>query len=343
MSYNKKNNLKSHLDFLNKFLPLYGIHGVCDVDTEIRSTDLTKFDKMTDMVEEIQQLFKTSIMNLSRNNYKITQTNAIPILKHLCIQAHIPFDITKYPKYYTFSLAPTNVLLEEYRRNRPSTNTIKIFNENNPKTEFDSLKPLKPLKPLSYFDKLSCRTVPGIYNYAINDKHECIKIGGDIKNDILPLLDIEYSVSMEGIKSLLVFNTYQSALVTGVLSGKIKSWFTTDNKKCISIPLPRGPDILRKIIDVKLYDENGNCFYTGNKADFNLGIIYPVMKDITNLDYPIWNQPYHDIYLHIPYTNIQPCFYKIELECQYIQQKYRKMSYEDWFETHPIESHKGIW
>ena len=113
MSYNDKNNIKNKLDFLNIILPLYGINSLSDTDTEINSNNLTKFNEMTDLLKTIRKLFKVSVMNLSRNNNKIVKTNAIPILKHLCIQSHVPFDITKYSSHYTFVLADTNKLLEK--------------------------------------------------------------------------------------------------------------------------------------------------------------------------------------------------------------------------------------
>jgi len=103
---NETNNLCARVKFLkDTFLPLYGISSLGDTDTEIFSDNLTRFDEMSDCVPEIQRLFDVSSMNLANSSYKITKNNAIPILKHICVQCHIPFDISKHSLLHTLALS----------------------------------------------------------------------------------------------------------------------------------------------------------------------------------------------------------------------------------------------
>jgi hypothetical protein len=131
-SYAGKNNTCDQVDFINSILPLYGIESVCDTKSTAVVTD-EALVKLTSEIPQIKKLFKVSVMNLGRSNNQITHTNCIPILKHMCIQAKIPFEVDKTSKGYTFSLAPENLYLSTLRLNIKS-------------------KEPRKFKPLSYFE-----------------------------------------------------------------------------------------------------------------------------------------------------------------------------------------------
>lgn len=302
MSYNNKNNLEKQLDFLDKYIQLYGISSLCDTETEIRSSELENFDKMNDYLPDIKKIFKVSIMNLNRSNNKITNTNAISILKHLCIQARVPFDITKYSLYYTFSLAPRNILLEKIR-DKSIQKYTKPYNTNN---------------------------LYRLTNDSVNDVKLCTDTGNDIAIDVKELLDIKHQIQDYCLLELVKNNNSSSVSANAVLSGYVKQRFEINTSKFISIGLARCVDIYNKILSVKLYDKNGICFLTTNKINISADTFHTVFENVTELNCPVWSIPYTNICLTIPYTDKKPFFYKIEINCTMLNNKKRKILAKNW-------------
>jgi len=295
-------NKKKQLDFLNNFFFFFVIYSVYDVNTEIKSIDLTKFEEMTSRIDDMKKLFKISVMNLGRSDYKITKTNAIPVLKHLCIQARIPFDITKYSKYYTFSLTYPNELV--YPRNNNNKECLINMNINDNNTN------AKNLKSLSFLDKLQYPAIDGKYNL------------------IAPYLDVPY-LFQHCIEKIMKDNRLSINCI-GILSGKISEWVEIKNKKTVNIRLQRVCDVYNRILYVKLYDKAGKNFYTSDKADITLNKVTTLLSNVSDINCPIFSLPFSDLYLTFPYENSKPHYYMIEMECGVICDKCRIQDYQLW-------------
>lgn len=324
MSYNNKNNVKNQLAFLNKFLYLYGIHGLRDTDTEIKSSDLTKFDEMTDQLGEIRKLFKVSSMNLSRNDNKITKTNAIPVLKHMCSQARVPIDTTKYVDCYTFSLAPRNVLLDAYRdKNNMQVVPIKTLGlEKSYRLPDKQFNPHIVYKPFSYFENLPHTGADRIC-VNIQNKKECVQTGNDIAKTVIPLLDEDNN----GHIYSLVENDTPVVTINTVKIGKVTEWYN-GHMNFISVPLDKSVDIYYYLRNITLYDQEGF------KMPFSeFGINNDTFIDIKTvektLNIPIWSLPYSQISVAIFYEEKKPHFFKVEFNCAMLQTKYRSYMCKD--------------
>ena len=314
MSYSEKNNIKQQLHLINELLPHYGINTLADTLSEITCNDIHEFELLSGYIPEIKKYFKTSIMNLGRSDNKFTKTNAIPILKHMCIQARIPFDITKYSNYYTFSLCEENILLREYRnKDKP----IPPVNQ-----EFSHI--VLNSKPFEYFNNLSCYNVSELSLLtSCKNNTECVQIGGDITDDITPLLNLK-STNILLIEKIIE-KPIPAISCISVLYDKISNWYEIDGKSFVSINIPRRVDILNRIINIKLYDRNGRCYYSNNTADVNMNIFYTINENVNDINIPIWCYPYQQFSLSIPYTDIIPYFYKVELQIKILDSKYFKM------------------
>lgn len=327
MSYNNKNNNKKQLEFLNNFITLYGINGLHDTDTEIHSSNLVKIDDMTKNIPEIKKLFKTSVMNLSRNNYQITKTNAVSILKHLCLQANVPFKINKYPNYYTFALSPQNVLLKEYRNGN-----ILPFDKKDKTHEQD----IKPITSLNKLNKISCLHISDSYCGSVqSDKKECFEAGNDIKDDISDFL-VKQDLTQKGIFELVKNEKYQSVLLTGVFFQKIKQWWKVGEENFVLFSLPSYVDVYRNILKLTTYDKKGNMISIYNPgtmpgSQYYAGPTYSLgmckLKNHNIIQFTAIRY-YNDVNLYIPYTGFTPHYFKVEIECQFIQTKLRSLNYE---------------
>jgi hypothetical protein len=310
--YGDKNNLFSQMEFLNKFLPLYGIESLCDTATEIDSKKLTDFDKMTEYIPEIKKLFKTSVMNLNRSMNKITSTNAIPILKHMCVQSRIPYNIIKYSNNYTFSLADQNFILTNMREK----GNCKIVKEK------------CKTKPYKYFDNLPYTDVESPVLIKGN-KEICFKAGGVLADDISHLVDSHH---ISELTRVYVETRRPSVRFTGIYTDIVRVWYENRGQKFISIQLGHGVDIYRRVKSVKLYDKKGLCIHQTNKVDiakdcFN---VPDNCKNLTDIHVPLWSLLYQDISMNISYDGEDPWYYIIEMECTYLGIEYHKLRCGDW-------------
>jgi len=126
MSYSDKNNFHEQFVLLDRLLPAFGIKHLADTDTEIKSSELTStcIDAMNNELPNIRKHFKTSSMKLARKPVIDSPQYALAILKHLCRQARVLFDLTKYNNHYTFALSPENTFLKRYiLKNYPTVET----------------------------------------------------------------------------------------------------------------------------------------------------------------------------------------------------------------------------
>lgn len=117
-SYQQKNAILAQIKLINKLLPHFNINGLSDYTTEIDSNVKFNLDKINEHIDEVKQHFKISEMGLAKHNYKIsTGSQAITLLKHMCRQANVTYDLIKHPNKYSFALAPPNIILQEYLKN----------------------------------------------------------------------------------------------------------------------------------------------------------------------------------------------------------------------------------
>ena len=105
--------------------------------------------------------------------------------------------------------------------------------------------------------------------------------------------------------------------------GKVKSEKTLNN--FISIPILRMVDIYTELYNIILYDEHGNIIKKCNQINISIEDTHVILENVTKLNMPIWCIPYHKFNFHIPYDKIKPHYYKIEIGCRHIKNKYRKM------------------
>lgn len=304
MSYTNKNDISAKTTFIHNFVMYYGIGGLGDTDTEIKSSELVCFDKMSAQIPEIQKLFKTSIMNLSRSDYKITKTNAISILKHLCIQTRIPFDITKYQKYYTFSLAPPNPLLSDYK-------TIHIKNV--------YLKQ-HVNRPLIWFKNLKRHVVENIVC-----EHTLPLDGFDMKKT--PLRDIiKKSLTMPPIINIMTEAGISNVEWTAIDINHLNHIYEHDKQYFITIPIQRAlKDILEKIHNITLYDQKGNIISSHNTSDICDQYLISLQKDQSVLDLPMCSLPYSFMKFKIKVENTNVFYYSVQYTSVTLSPKYRKM------------------
>lgn len=340
-SYNNKNDLRSQMDFLDKtFLPLYGINSLLDTITEIKSKDLSRFDEMTSCIPQIKKLFKISIMNLGRSDNKITHTNALPILKHLCNQAFIPYELNKYQNYYTFSLAEQNKLLtvlRESANNKPGMAVIKA----EPTIAEPTIKAkLHRSKPYKYFEELPYKEMNK--DITIQGQPSLILAGGDFAKDIRNNLDFDLN---DVFKYMACgYPSQYSVRYNGVLYGNVHIWYKNRNQKFISINLPRIPNIYRRINTIMLYDKKGTCIHSTDKADVasNVFNIRPENKCITDIHVPSWSLPYYSVSLNIPYDGKDPIYYYVNLECVILEINSRRNISENWGELTSLNQDRTI-
>lgn len=106
-SYNDKNMLSKQVNFVNEILPCYNIKNLSDYESEVNVNSAIDLESINKRYEEIRSYFKVSGVILPVKNKR----QAISLLKHLCIQARIPFDWDKTKDGYTFSIAPPNPYL----------------------------------------------------------------------------------------------------------------------------------------------------------------------------------------------------------------------------------------
>jgi len=314
------------MDFLDEtFLPLYGISSLCDTVTEISSDKLSKFDEMTACIPEIQRLFKVSSMNLSRSDYKINRNNAIPILKHMCVQCRIPYDITKYSSYYTFALAPENMELSVRRKKLKTPIIMEVE-----RTLQDVRARPKKAYPYSYFQKLPCKFIPDA-KLSNTNSLSSIRVGFDYYNDNIDWIDKSVSHAFT-LMAAQERNKTSSVSYPLALFNPIEAWYEHRGRKFISIPLTCAVDIYHTISSIKLYDQNGRCIKETDRADMTVQTFYVVKKNITTLSLFIWSMPYTYPCLLIPYDGPDPAYYRVELIAQTILNEERKKLCSNWLD-----------
>jgi hypothetical protein len=313
MSYTSKNNLKEQLYFLNTLLPLYGINSIDDTTTEIKSSDITKYDEMTELIPTIKTLFKTSIMNLSRSKYKFTRTNAISILKHLCIQAHVLFDITKYPNYYTFALAPDNVLLTRMRENSDL-----IYPHPLNKYKLDSILENKTQKPIEYFMSLETLIYP--YNVKICHTELTPIINSNIIKDILDAKN-QTDVFIFYINKHEPNVKYDISIVM-----EIQITEDVETHKIITMRLPQGAyDIINNVNSIELYNDKGELTDKYDTFHYTCPIPYinEEFKCCDNFNLPLSSLVYMDNRLRVSTVNT-PKYFRLNMTCTMLNDKIRK-------------------
>lgn len=279
MSYTAKNNLLDQMNLLNTILPYYGIKSVYDNDTEILSSNIN-CEPLNEFIPEIQDKFKTSIMNLSRSDYKITQTNAIPILKHMCIQARIPFDITKYPKHYTFAIAPVNCFL------KPENKENTIVDENAPISSLNDRKP----RSLEYYKNLYTEIHPDKVTFIDAPMGSMLK-WTDLKDiiDLRPYTDVFMTLAKTACKRCDYNKVYIYRMAEG----------------CLKLKLDRTCDFLNSVSSIQLLDSNCNVISNENTFRVSIGNKDYNFETGMPIDLPVGNIIYYEMFIKFDYNGEQ--------------------------------------
>lgn len=307
MSYTKKNNSIKQLNLLDRFVRLYGIHGLSDITTEVKSCDLTRFNEMTSYIEEIQEVFKTSGLNLGRTNGEITRTNAIPVLKHLCMQARILIEKTKYSGYCTYALTPENPLLKSYRYSKF------IFSTNQPSKVV--------CEPYGYFDSLKCERVEQPFSNRVNDKHQCMRIlGENFRKKGQCNYNLPAAISMVKHKCKVMEYTFIDTV-------SISTIYEKEGERFLSIRLDRDNyDIIKSLLNLELYDEQGNKIIPAKLMLANTPFEdFLEIESGDDLDIPLFSLPYSDMRLNVYFEDITPIVYKSEFLCRIFTTKITRL------------------
>lgn len=107
------------IQFLHKFIKLYGFSGINDFKTKISCSQLKKKDNFIKNINvfmpELKKHFKPSTLNLARKKYVIdTHQLALSILKNCLQQSNIGFEIIKTSKTNMLRLRKPNILFINY-------------------------------------------------------------------------------------------------------------------------------------------------------------------------------------------------------------------------------------
>lgn len=130
-------SLLQQIEFVDKImLPIYGINGVNDFETQL---NIKKFDKipkllnkLNDIMNNFKTIFPTKRFNLYKTNYHIdTYNNAFNFLKKCLEITAVQFSITKQNGDKILRLETPNILLYNYRMKKDinmqkNTNESKI-------------------------------------------------------------------------------------------------------------------------------------------------------------------------------------------------------------------------
>jgi len=290
MSYNDKNNLKSQFEFLNQILPVYGINTTADIDTEITSSDVD-CEKLNKFIPDIQKLFKTSVMNLARSNYKFTHTNALPILKHLCIQARIPFDITKYQDYYTFAITKQNPFLQPEPINNISNSRVD--------------------KPIEYY--LNLPTIR-------HDKP--VKFQNSPLYSLLKWPSVAKMVDMEGWRD--VYLTLLGNIKYKKCEYELHILERMDAHG-IQCKLSRTSDFVDKVDCINLYDANGEFMSTEESFNISIGGIKKRFNVGDTINLPLMSTCFYEVFIEFDeQKNGIPLYAHVVLTCSIIDNSIRR-------------------
>lgn len=318
MSYILKNDTGKQIEFLDKtILPIYGIKNIIDytteIDTRLLQENKTFLSNITEKVPEIKKLFKTSTMGLDRKGGKVdTEQYALALLKNMCKQARILFDITKYKNKFTFALTPENLILKAYiRSNYIDILAERVITRSEAETKTTTVQTLLSL-PSFKFEKLVW-----LGEFPFDSKHPLCDIFLKCGNwtDVVTASIIDQRTSMETMRN-----------VTTEL-------ITVSNNKSGYITLPKIFDILIKIKEVYLTNKNGDrkdvdsMKLVDRRRDTIISVVIDdyVAKELVN--FPIYSRPESSLELFIPEIEYLEDKYKvvIRLEGTYLQHKYYKL------------------
>ena len=168
-----------------------------------------------------------------------------------------------------------------------------------------------PLKPYEYFDNLNAFQSEKTHKLRGYDLAGCPS-NGDLSADMAEV------INAENISNLLIeLQTHLHGKITAIFVDvrKIDQWFSMEGEKFINIGLNRNADIWEKIIEIKLYDEEGNTIHTTDCANVTTSVFHDegLPKNATQLKLPIWCINYSDVGINVPYKGNPPAFYKIKL------------------------------
>ena len=227
MSYKIKNDIYGQIQFIDSILPIYGIKNIIDYDTEIDCNSLKNtenfLEEINKFIPEIKNKFKTSSIGLKNVD---SYSYSISLLKHLCRQARVLFDLTKYKNKITFALSPDNTYLKKY---------IDVtFNKNINKNE-------GLIRDIVKMDKISLENVIMTDRFPFSKNHELLEL---FCINVIKYSDIFIELAMDKNKQI-----YFSGL-------NLQKIIPEDNK--ITFGSLNTLDILECIENLKLYDMNGN-------------------------------------------------------------------------------------
>lgn len=324
MSYTQKNNPKLQLEFLDRFIKLYGINGIGDTETEIKCSDLSRFDEMSALVPEMKGLFKISTMNLKRTNDEITSANAITVLKQLCMQANILIEKTKYSGYCTYALVAENPLISIYRSQHLVTTT----------------KSPKKSKPFSYFNSLKCKHNPNIL-VTNTVKKKCIEAGGDLMEDTINYIDNRQPFLMCCFITCILPET-RAATWDNIKFDCIDVRYTVNDEQYISIPLygndEHSADIIQRITEAVLYDKEGKKFLPDRMTLSKNAIGHVTDISLGDINFPSFALKKKNGYcINLYYSNIVPYYYKLRTDCKILWTSEMKIKCENWG-NYPIKN-----
>jgi len=122
------------LEYINKFVKIYGFKGLDDYTTKISSYDIDQsteiIKKLNDEIDNLRKHFRYSDFALTKYKNKITNgTVALGVIKKVLQQANINFDIVKSSKHNYLRLSKPNILYNKFIN---SLNMDQVENSINP-------------------------------------------------------------------------------------------------------------------------------------------------------------------------------------------------------------------
>lgn len=329
----KKNNISKQLEFLNIFVQLFGINGLKDIHTEVKSSELHRFNEMTIYIPRIQELFKTSVMNLGRSSYKFNETNAIKILKHLLIQANVPFDVTKYSTHYTFALAPINNQLMVYHSNNEKAVIFKEKAEINLEQNLNRTYPVYDDHDIP-FTSQDYDVHPNIIADILCSKQSILQgPDSDMKQLVQNYIDADKITDMFTTLGTSTKSSVRATNITIMCVDRTYYKFNNTSTKYFYIPFNRLFDVINSI-QITLYNEYGNKIISDCPPDIqlsnnlNLISVYDIdtaNKTRLNIDLPIYLLPYQVTGLFVSFEGVVPHYYQLRSEITLLSHNRRQM------------------
>ena len=281
------------LEFLAKFIKIYGFKSLIDYDTKISANQFKNnklfFDRINTEMPSIKKFFNISQMSLSKNNYIInTPLQAIQLLKHCLQQENIGFQKIKINTTNYIRLVKPNFLYIDFIKN--------MTNSNIPEHTPDFSK--SQGKEILFDDIFSKLEVTNIM-VTNNGNFEHIKFLSD------------------NVENKFASCSYKTEKKIQKISNK---YYVRDDCIYILIPLAQYADIFCNI-DYKLLNNN-NAIIDESLIEINILCDKYIMPNI----FPSFCTPYNQQYvlMKFPKDFDTNCTIVYNLDYLYLGQKLRK-------------------